>query len=138
MKSLHTLLKIAKRDLEVLRRGLAEQNTRALLVEERMRTQEQTLRDEQQVARRDYEAGRAYGGFAMAAVATRRALEGEKELIEQESARLRVLIIEAHVEMRKFERLLELQRERERATLAKREDAELDEMATLRAGRQRK
>ncbi|MEJ0058335.1 MAG: hypothetical protein WDM79_01495 [Terricaulis sp.] len=40
------------------------------------------------------------------------------------------MIAEAHVEMRKFERLLELHEERARATAAKREDAELDEVAT--------
>ncbi len=49
--------------------------------------------------------------------------------------RLRTLIAEAHTEVRKFERLIELDEQRRRAAAEKRENDELDEMATLRAGR---
>ena len=135
MKSLHTLLRIARRNLDVLRRALAGRIAEGLAVEERMRTHEQSILDEQKAALRDYESGRAYGGFAAAAVAGRRGLEVEAAAIEAESVRLRALITEAHVEMRKFERLLELQEERARALAAKREDAELDELTTLRGAR---
>jgi len=138
MKSLPTLLKIARRDLDVLRRALAEQNKRAALVEERKRTLDQSILREKQLAARDYESTRAYAGFAQLAMANRLTLDGEATVIEQESERLRALITEAHVEMRKFERLLELHEERERRAAEKREDAELDEMATLRAGRQQR
>jgi flagellar biosynthesis chaperone FliJ len=69
-------------------------------------------------------------------VSGRRALEAEAAAIDQESERIRTLIAEAHVEMRKFERLLELEAERAKTRAAKAENAELDEIATLRAGRQ--
>lgn len=137
MKALHTLLRIAKRDLEFLRRALGDQLAKRQSVDARLATQEQSLRSEQEFARKDYQATRAYGGFAALSVANRRALEAEGLAIDEESERLRALIAEAHVEMRKFERLLELQEERRRATLAKREDAELDELATQRAGAQK-
>ncbi len=42
---------------------------------------------------------------------------------------------EAHTEVRKFERLLELQAERDKAARTKRENAELDELATISAAR---
>lgn len=138
MKSLRTLLKLAHRDLETLRRALAEQIQRQTTLEHRILGHEQTVRSEQALAQRDYESARAYGGYAVAAVATRRALEAEREIVGVEIDRLRQLISEAHVEMRKFERLIELQEAREKAEAEKRESAELDEMATLRAGRVRR
>jgi len=135
MKALPTLLRLARRDLDLLRRMLADQIAKGMAVEERLRTHDQVLRAEQQMALRDYESARAYGGYAALALVQRRSLEAEAAAIEQESERLRGVIAEAHVEVRKFERLLELHEERERAAARKQEDAELDELATLRAGR---
>lgn len=137
MKSLHTLLRIARADLDTLQRALADQLRKLVAVEERQRTHEQALLAEQKAALRDYESARAYGGYAALALAGRRALVAEAASIEVECDRLRTLISEAHVEMRKFERLLELQAERERKEAEKREAAALDEFATLRAGRQK-
>jgi flagellar biosynthesis chaperone FliJ len=136
MKSLHTLLKIAEGDLETLRRALAALIARQTAVEERIRAHDQSIAAEQRLAMRDYESQRAYGGFVQLALQGRRALEAEREAIEQEIARMRTLISEAHVEMRKFERLLELETERAKALADKREADELDEFATLRAARQ--
>jgi len=135
MKAFRTLLKLAERDLETLRRAMADQIAKLTSVEQRSLGHEQTIRSEQQFAQRDYESARAYGGYAAAAVSIRRALAAEQEMIGWEIERLRVLISEAHVEMRKFERLIELDEARQKAAGEKRENAELDEMATLRAGR---
>ena len=135
MKSLHTLLKLAQRDLETLRRALAEQVSRQTAIQDRILGHQQTILDEQQAARRDYESGRFYGGYAAAAISVRRALAAEHDAIGQEIDRLRALIAEAHVEMRKFERLIELDQARQKAAAAKSENAELDELATLTAGR---
>ena len=135
MKSLHTLLKLAQRDLETLRRALAEEVARQIAVQDRILGHEQTILDEQKAALRDYESGRFYGGYAAAAISVRRALAAEHETIGQEIDRLRTLIGEAHVETRKFERLIELDQAREKAAAAKRENAELDEYATMSAGR---
>ncbi len=138
MKSLNTLLKIAERDLETLRRALGALIARQSAVEERMRAHEQSILAEQKLAMRDYESQRAYGGFVQLAMQARRALEAEGAAIEEEITRMRALISEAHVEMRKFERLIELEAERAKAAADKREAAELDEFATLRAARQPK
>ena len=135
VKSLRTLLKLAKRDLDALRRALAAELAKETDCIERMRGHEQTIAAEQQLAQRDYESARAYGGYAVAALAIRRALSAEHALIGQEIKRLRALIAEAHAEARKFERLIELDEARENAKRAKRESAELDEFATMRAGR---
>ncbi|HRP12442.1 MAG TPA: flagellar FliJ family protein [Terricaulis sp.] len=136
MKSLHTLLKIAEGDLETLRRALAALIARQTAVEERIRAHEQSIVNEQRIAAQDYESQRAYGGFIQLALQGKRALEAEGAAIEEEIARMRALISEAHVEMRKFERLIELEAERAKVLADKREAAELDEFATLRAARQ--
>ena len=135
MKSLHTLLKLAQRDLETLRRALAEQVARQAGVQDRILGHEQTILDEQKAALRDYESGRFYGGYAAAALSVRRALAAEHETIGQNLDRLRALIAEAHVETKKFERLIALEEARRKIAATKREDGELDEMATMRAGR---
>lgn len=137
MKSLRTLLKLARADLEALRLALADQIARQSANEQRILGHEQTIRSEQLLARRDYESARAYGGYAMAAVAVRRALQAEQATIGVEIDRLRGLIAEAHVEARKFERLIELQEAREKAARDKRENAELDELATQRRASER-
>jgi flagellar protein FliJ len=138
MKSLRTLLKLARRDVETLRRALADQIQRLQTLEDRVLGHEATIRAEQQVALKDYESTRAYGGYAVAAVATRRALDSERDIVAAEIDRLRRLITAALVEARKFERLIELEEAKEKATREKRENAELDEVATLRAGRLRR
>lgn len=135
MKSLRTLLKLAHRDVETLRRALADQIQRQATLEQRILGHDATVRAEQQAAMQDYESARAYGGYAVAVVAARRALGSERDIIAAEIERLRGLINAALVEARKFERLIELEEAREKARQAKREDAELDEMATLRAAR---
>jgi flagellar protein FliJ len=137
LKSLRTLLKLARRDVETLRRALADQIQRQQTLEQRILGHEATVRAEQQAAQKDYESARAYGGYAVAAVAARRALESEHNIVAAEIDRLRALISEALVEARKFERLIELEEAREKAAREKRENAELDEFATLRAARTR-
>lgn len=135
MKSLRTLVKVARGDLETLRRALADQIGKDANALQRIHGHEQSVRNEQMLAQRDYESARAYGGYAVAALAIRRAIEAERISIGLEIERLRVLIAEAHTEVRKFERLIELEEQREKAKREKREDAELDEFATLRSGR---
>jgi transcriptional regulator of heat shock response len=136
MKSLRTLLKIAERDLETLRRTLGALLQGQRLNEERIRAHAQTILAEQKLAAQDYESQRAYGGFIQLALQRKAVLEAEHEAMEMEIARLRALISEAHVETRKFERLIELEAERAKAAVDKREADELDEFATLRAARQ--
>ena len=135
MKSLRTLLKLARRDVETLRRALADQIQRQQTIEQRILGHEATVRSEQQAAMKDYESSRAYGGYAVGAVSTRRGLDSERDIVAAEIDRLRTLISEALVETRKFERLIELEEAREKAARDKRENAELDEFATLRTAR---
>ena len=135
MKSLRTLLKLARRDVETLRRALADQIQRQQTLEQRILGHDATVRAEQQAALKDYESARAYGGYAVAAVSARRALDSECDVVAFEIDRLRTLISAALAEARKFERLIELEEARAKAAQEKHENAELDEFATLRAAR---
>jgi flagellar protein FliJ len=135
MKSLRTLLKLAQRDLEALRREMASQIERQVAIEQRILGHDQTIVQEQKLAQRDYEAGRVFGGYAAAALVRRRAMVSEQEMVGAEIERLRGLITAAHVEARKFERLIEMEEARAKTLADKRENAELDEFATMRAAR---
>jgi flagellar export protein FliJ len=136
MKSLRTLLKLAKSELETLRRALAAASARLRRADERMAAHEREVEWERQLAGQDYESARAFTAYVLLAAQQNGALEAERRSIAKEIDELRTLVAAAHVEARKFERLIELDEVRERMKRSKREDAELDEMATLRAGRQ--
>lgn len=135
MKSLGTLLKIATQQLETVRRALAAEQARRRRLEDRLAAHAAAMAAEQQLAQRDQEAALALPAYVVRSTKERKAIEAERDLVSAEIERFRALVSEAHIEVRKFERLIELEQQRERARREKREDAELDEMATLRSGR---
>lgn len=135
MKSLRTLLKLAQRDLEALRRQMAALIGAQSQIEQRIIGHDQAIAREQALAQQDYEAARVFGGYAAASLIRRRAMESERDLLGGEIERLRDLINTAHIEARKFERLIEMEEERAKAKREKRENDELDEFATLRYAR---
>lgn len=137
MKALRTLLKLAERDLETLRREMAALIQRQRAIEDRIAGHDQIIAREQALAQKDYESARVFGGYAAASLLRRRAMQSEGEIVGAEIERIRELITAAHVETSKFERLLELEEAREKARTEKRENDELDELATMRAGRTR-
>jgi flagellar export protein FliJ len=135
MKALSTLLRVARRDMNTLRRALAGAIARQNAVEQKIRALAENVAAERQNAQKDYESARAFSGFALLAAARRKGLEADATSINAECDRLRALIIEAHVECSKFERLIGLREERARKAAEKREADELDEMTTQRAAR---
>jgi flagellar protein FliJ len=137
VKALRTLLKLAERDLETLRREMAAMIARQRAIEDRIAGHDQIIAREQALAQKDYESARVFGGFAAASLLRRRAMQSEGEIVGAEIERIRELITAAHVETSKFERLLELEEAREKARAEKRENDALDELATMRAGRTR-
>ncbi len=135
MKALPTLVRLAKRELDELRRALGDIEGVRMQAVNRLATQAQELAAEQRAAMANYEASRAYHGFAAAALAQRRATEAQIADLDTEAGRVRALVAEAHVELKKLERLMELQAERAAIAERKAEDAALDEVATMRAAR---
>lgn len=135
MKALPVLIRVAKRELDELRTALGEVEGRKQAALGRLAAQAQELAAEQKAAMQSYEASRAYNGYAVAAMAQRRVTEAHIADLDTEANRIRALVSEAHVELKKLERLLELEEERAALKARKAEDAALDEVATLRAAR---
>ncbi len=137
MKALPTLMRIAKRDLDTLRQALGEIERRRGEIGLRIAALEQSIANEQKAALATYESSRAYGGFAAAAFQQRRALEAQARTADEEATAMRAVVADAHVELKKLERLLELEGERARSAEKRADNAEMDELATLRAARTR-
>lgn len=135
MKALPTLVRIAKRDLDALRQALGEIESKRAHVAARLAAHEEAVAAEQRIARENYEGARAYGGFAAAALGRKRAMADEAAELDKEADAMRALVAQAHMELKKIERLMELEAERRAVAERRREDAELDEIATIRAAR---
>lgn len=137
MQALPTLLRLARQELDTLRRALGELQGRRATILLRIQTHGELVVREQEIARQRYEVAHAYVGFAAAALEVKRAMESEAAVLEQEAEGLRGLIGAAHIEVKKLERLLELQEARAADKARRVEDAELDELAMQRAARAR-
>ncbi|MET0181998.1 MAG: flagellar FliJ family protein [Caulobacterales bacterium] len=135
MKALPTLIRIAKRDLDALRQALGAIEGKRAEISDRLSALEEEVASEQRIAMQNYDGARAYGGFAAAALTRKRAILVEAAIQDKEASAMRALVAEAHVELKKLERLMEMQNEREAKEELRRENAELDEMATIRAAR---
>ena len=93
------------------------------------------LVEEQDVAARHAIARPAYGPYAAARADDRRVLNAEERAFAAHADALRAELVAAHMEMKKFERLIEMEEAREAEAERAREQAEMDEIATMRAGR---
>lgn len=135
MKALRTLIKLARAEVDVVQRALAEaerQHARAL---KRIADLDTGIASEQAIAAKSASAWSTYGSYAAARADDRRALTTEEEAYAQHERLLRTRLSDAHVELKKLERLAELEAARENEAERMREQAELDETATMRAAR---
>ncbi len=137
MKALPTLIRLARQAVDEARLELADIERARDEIVRRIGAHDDALAAEQRAAMSSYESGRAYGGYAIAALAQRRALVAQADALAAQADGVRVRLGAAHVELKKVERLLELQEERAARETRRREEAMLDEAATLRAGRRR-
>ena len=94
MKSFKTLLKIAKRELDTLRRALGAANKRLGDIQARVVQHDANVTAERTLSARDYESTRAFTAYAALAKQQRTALEAERAAVEAEIEGLRKLIAE--------------------------------------------
>ena len=135
MKTIDTLIRLAKSEVDDLGRVLADIEARRAAALQRVIDLDAHVAQEQVIAARHALAGAAYGGFARAAMDDRRALLGEVERFETEAGHVRELLQAAFVELKKVETLAEQRQARAASERAKREGAQLDETAITRAAR---
>ncbi|MBL8549621.1 MAG: flagellar FliJ family protein [Hyphomonadaceae bacterium] len=136
-KALRTLMRLARAEADAVRARLAEAQDAHVRALSRIALLEAGLIEEQGVAARSDIARPAYGPYAAARAEDRRVLNADERAFAAQADALRAELVAAHQEMKKFERLIELEEAREAEAERMREQAELDEIATMRAGRDR-
>ncbi|MGE3248943.1 MAG: flagellar FliJ family protein [Hyphomonadaceae bacterium] len=137
MKALKTLIRLAKEEVEIVRRALADAEGAHQRALQRIAALSTDIQREQEEALKAMSAWSTYGGYAAARAQDRRLLNDEERATADHALVLRARLAEAHVELKKLEKLAELRAAREAEGERKREQDALDEAAVLRAGRKR-
>jgi flagellar export protein FliJ len=129
MKTLHSLIRLHRAALDERRRALVALESRRAEIEAARRRMESQLRAEQRVAAGDYEAARAYGGFAQAVIRRRGELAAMLAELDREIALAVAALGEAYQEVKRYEVALENREKQRRAEAARRQQAAIDEVA---------
>lgn len=137
MKALSTLIKLARAEADRCQRALAEAQRLHARALARIAELDAGIASEQAVAAKAASAWSTYGGYAAARADDRRALNAEAAACAAQEAALREALAQAHVELKKLEKLAELEAARALEAEARAEQAALDEAATIRAARER-
>ncbi|MBI1251253.1 MAG: hypothetical protein GC189_07265 [Alphaproteobacteria bacterium] len=136
MKTIATLIRLAKREVDQLMRLLADAEGRRAAADARIAALDARVVVEQGIAAQSAMGGAAYGAFAFAAREDRAALVRDAEYCAAEVDHMRALLEAAYAELKKLEKLAEWGAERRAADALKRENATFDETAITRAARE--
>ena len=136
-KALKTLMRLARAEADAVRARLLEAQDAHVRALSRIALLDAGLIEERAAAERHEIARPAYGPYAAARADDRRVLTAEERALAAQGDMLRAELAAAHAEMKKFERLIELEAAREAEAERMRELAQMDEIATMRAGRER-
>lgn len=130
MKGLATLIKLHKRDLDVIRRKMvALENQKAQLEQLLIRLQEE-LKKEIALAGKTPEMGAFFGDFAKRIRGRQEQVHSEIQAIDKKIAVVRDEIAVAFGEIKKFEIALENAKKRKLAAQNRRDTIVLDEIAS--------
>lgn len=128
MKSLKTLIKLQKRELDQLRRQVAAlEGARDNLIATIERLQDELVR-ELEAANTMMDLRGFFGDFSDAIKKKQRALASKVVQFEQQIQELAIEIGNRFSELKKYEIALEAHKKREKEKEAKKEQAEMDEM----------
>ncbi len=130
MKSISTLIRIKRWELDQKRRALADLEGLHQELRERAAALEQRLAAEQDAARDDT-LRFAYAAYARRAIEQREALEGSLADLDQQIASARDEVAELYGEVKRYERVSEINAAKIAADIRRRETAVLDEVAGL-------
>jgi len=128
MKTLETLVRLAKFNVDDKRRVLAEVMAQVDAVHDRMETLETSVEHERRIALDSPELGPVFGQFAAKAKAEREAMEQQLIALQPYIDQAREQLAEAFEEQKKYEITKERQDEAERLDLDKKDQAVLDEV----------
>lgn len=129
MKSLRTLIRLRKHTLDEARRELAVLQREVDAIDQARRRLDQELVDESATARSDVEASYGYGHYLATVRERRSEFDRQVSALAQQVALAEACVREAFREVKQLE-IADAQRlERERAEMARQEQAGLDEVA---------
>jgi flagellar FliJ protein len=134
MSWIQSLVRIAELEVETLQKRLKEIADRRDAILESLEALQQEANAEAAQARKSAEAGWYMAGFREGVKQRRAKLAGDLRSIAKEEQGARDALAQAFEEQKKYEKLSENARLAAAKTLAKRETAELDELALRRAG----
>ena len=134
MSWIQSLIKMAELEVETLQKRLKEIADRRDAVLNTLELMQQEANAEAAQARKSAEAGWYMAGFREGMKQRRAKLAGDLRGIAQEEQGARDALAFAFEEQKKYEKLAENARLAAAKTLAKRETAELDELAMRQAG----
>lgn len=135
MRSFASLVKLARFKVEELQRQMAMLDDARAHLEGRAADLERSVPEEQVAANATKEGYLAYGSYAQAVIVRKENLKVSMVEIDAQTASLRVLLADAFHELKKFELMEERRLKTIAEAAAKAEQAELDEIAGVRAAK---
>ncbi|VAV88946.1 Flagellar protein FliJ [hydrothermal vent metagenome] len=135
MRSFASLVKLARFKVEELQRQMAMLDDSRAHLEGRAAELERSVPEEQIAADATKEGYLAYGSYAQAVIVRKENLNVSLVEIDAQTAALRVQLEDAFRELKKFELMEERRLKQIAEANAKAEQAELDEIAGVRAAR---
>ena len=129
MKSVDTLIRLRKHELDVARRALVELEERADEIAARLRALDDEFAAETARARGDVEASFAIGDYITATRQRKHAIEREEAAVAQEVALAEARVRDAFRELKRFELVAAQQRDRALKAAQRHEQNQLDEIA---------
>lgn len=133
MKSMESLIRLARFKVEELQKQMAALNTSRAGLEDKCRQLEDSVPGEQVAAATSREGYVAYGSYAQAVIKRKQNLRASIAEVDEQIVRLRGELEEAFQELKKFELMEEKRVALARAHMKKREQDQMDEMAQNRA-----
>ncbi|MBO6797378.1 flagellar export protein FliJ [Maricaulis sp.] len=131
-RSHEPLIRLARFKVEELQKQMAElDRSKAALISQIERL-EASVPEEQAVATQSKDGYLAYGSYAQAVIKRKDNIRASLSEVEAQSDALRNRLSEAFQELKKYELLEERRVARAEAALREAEQAELDEMASIR------
>ncbi len=135
MRTFASLVKLARFKVEELQRQMAMLDDARAHLEGRAADLEKSVPEEQVAADATKEGYLAYGSYAQAVIVRKENLRTSMIEVDAQVAALRVQLEDAFRDLKKFELMEERRLKKIAETAAKAEQAELDEIAGVRAAR---
>mgnify|MGYP000988846288 CR=1 FL=1 len=138
MKGIKTLIKLARRELDELKRKQVALEQEKDKLEQAVVKLQQELQREMKMAAENPHMGSFYGNFAKQNRERQQELQAEIKKVEAALLAMAEHIMEAFANVKKYEIAEENDRARKRADAARRENIEMDDMAAMQFIRQQK